>query len=123
MRLTGPEAINLTNAGVVIAAGVIVLRQSRELAGEILKMVEEVVRGVRGIKAATIDTGKQRVPRLQRRSPRFRALSRAVPPRRPDARLAVAIDSSRGGSGMPGKRKATAKRFGVSTVPERSASR
>jgi hypothetical protein len=63
MRLTGPEAVDLlTNAGVVIAAGVIVLRQSRELAGELLKMVEEVVRGVRGINAATIDTGKQRVP-------------------------------------------------------------
>jgi hypothetical protein len=63
MRLTGPEAVELLkNAGIVIAAGVIVVRQSRELAGELLTMIGEVVRGVRGIKAATIDTGKERVP-------------------------------------------------------------
>jgi hypothetical protein len=63
MRFTGADAVTvLQNAGIVIAAGVIVVRQSRELAGELLKFVEEVVRGVRGIKAATIDTGKQRVP-------------------------------------------------------------
>lgn len=62
MRFTGPEAVELLkNAGIVIAAGVIVLRQSRELAGELLKIIEEVVRGVHGIKAAAIDTGKQRV--------------------------------------------------------------
>jgi hypothetical protein len=63
MRFTGPEAVELLkNAGIVIAAGVIVVRQSRELAGELLTMIGEVVRGVRGIKAATIDTGKERVP-------------------------------------------------------------
>jgi hypothetical protein len=62
MRLTGAEAADfMQHAGIVIAAGVIVVRQSRELAGELLKFVEEIVRGVRGIKAATIDTGKQRV--------------------------------------------------------------
>src|SRR5215475_11220033 len=63
MRLTGAEVVDfMQNAGIVIAAGVIVVRQSRELAGELVKFVEEVVRGVRGIKAATIDTGKRRVP-------------------------------------------------------------
>jgi hypothetical protein len=63
MRFTGPEAVELLkNAGIVIAASVIVLRQSRGLAGEVLKFVEEVVRGVRGVKSAAIDTGKKRVP-------------------------------------------------------------
>jgi hypothetical protein len=66
MRLTGPEVVDLLkNAGIVIAAGVIVVRQSRELAGELLTMIGEVVRSVRGIKAATIDTGKERVPAVE----------------------------------------------------------
>jgi hypothetical protein len=63
VRVAVPEVLSsLRDAGVIIAASVIVVKQSRELGAELRKLIEETVRGIRGIKAAVVETAAMQAP-------------------------------------------------------------